>query len=75
MSLRATVNRSTGFTPNMLLLGREVCMPEEILFGLHNVNSMGPLANYLKELIDKINTASMAGRNNLRMAQNRQKRL
>ena len=49
-------------------------MPEEILFGLHNVNSMGPLANYLKQLIDKINTASMAGRNNLRMAQNRQKR-
>jgi len=75
MSLRATVNRSTGFTPNMLLLGREVCMPEEILFGLCNVNSMGqPPANYLKELIDKINTASTAARNNLRMAQNRQKR-
>ena len=75
MRLRAKVNRSTGFTPNMLLLGREVCMPEEILFELRNVNSMGQTpANYLKELIDKINTASIAARNNLRMAQNRQKR-
>ena len=32
-----------------------------LIFGLRNVNSMRqPPANYLKELIDKINTASMA---------------
>ena len=75
MGLLAAVNRSTRFTPNMLLLGREVCMPEEILFGLRNVNSMGqPPANYLKELIDKINTASIAAGSNLRMAQHHQKR-
>ena len=75
MSLRTMVNRSTGFTPNMLMLGREVCMPEEILFGLHDVNSMRQLpANYLKGLIDQINTASIAARNNLLMAQNRQKK-
>ena len=75
MNLRATVNRSTGFTPNMLLLGRQVCMPEVSLFGLRNVNSMGqPQANYPKELMEKINTASIAARNNLRMTQNRQKR-
>ena len=47
-------------------------MPEEILFGLCNIHSpRHPPANYLKRLIDKINTAA---HNNLCMAQNRQKR-
>ena len=47
-------------------------MPEEILFGLCNIHSpRNPPANYLKRLIDKINTAA---HNNLCMAQNRQKR-
>ena len=30
VSICATVNGSTGFTPNMLLLDREICMPEKI---------------------------------------------
>ena len=34
MAVRATVNRSTGFTPNMLQLGREVVMPVDIWLGL-----------------------------------------
>lgn len=55
--LRDTMNRSTGFTPNMLILGREESMPEEILFGLLNVNSLRhPPANYLKDLVEKIRT-------------------
>ena len=75
MCLRATVNRSTGFTPNMLLLGRDIYMSEENFFGLRNVNYMGqPRANHLKELIDKINTAYITARNNLCVTQNRQKR-
>ena len=39
MSLQATVNRSTGLTPNMLFLGMDVYMPEEIMFGLSTVNA------------------------------------
>ena len=31
-ALRATVNRSTGFTPNRLMLGREVNCPADLLF-------------------------------------------
>ena len=47
-------------------------MPEEILFGLCNIHSLrhSP-ANYLKRLVDKINTAA---HNSLCMAQNHQKR-
>ena len=39
-------------------------MPEKILFRLYNINSpRHPPANYLKRLIDKINTASIAAQN------------
>ncbi|KAH3821789.1 hypothetical protein DPMN_123557 [Dreissena polymorpha] len=31
-ALRASVNRSTGFTANMLMLGREVNTPTQLLF-------------------------------------------
>ena len=34
MAMRATVNRSTGFTPNMLMLGREVTLPMDLLADL-----------------------------------------
>ena len=30
---RATVNRSTGFTPNRMTLGREVMMPLDLMLG------------------------------------------
>jgi len=31
MAMRATVNRSTGFTPNLMMLGREVTLPVDLL--------------------------------------------
>ena len=35
MAIRSMVNRSTGFTPNMMMLGREISMPD-VLFGVNN---------------------------------------
>ena len=32
-AIRATVNRSTGFTPNGMMLGREVMMPLDLMSG------------------------------------------
>ena len=75
MSIRATVNMSTGFKPNMLLLGRKVCMPEEILFRLPNVKTLRQIPSiYLKDLIEKLWVAFIAARDYLRMAQCRQKK-
>ena len=34
MALRATRSRSTGFTPNMLMLGREVHSPYDVVYGI-----------------------------------------
>ena len=30
MAMRSTINRSTGFTPNLLMLGREISIQEQI---------------------------------------------
>ncbi|KAH3887973.1 hypothetical protein DPMN_011995 [Dreissena polymorpha] len=30
---RCTIQESTRLSPNMLVLGREVCMPAEVIFG------------------------------------------
>ena len=32
-AIKATVNRSTGFTPNRMMLGREVMMPLDLMLG------------------------------------------
>ena len=32
-AIRATVNRSTGFTSNRMMVGREVMMPLELMLG------------------------------------------
>ena len=33
MALHASVNRNTGFTPNQLMLGRDVILPVDIVMG------------------------------------------
>ena len=37
-AIRSTVNRSTGFTPNKLMLGREVFKPVDLIYGLAKQN-------------------------------------
>ena len=55
MALRATVNRSTGFTPNMLQLGREVNMPADILLGLSRSEELPQSqGQYLKTLLSRM---------------------
>ena len=31
-TLKASVNRSTGYTPNMMMLGKEISLPAELMF-------------------------------------------
>ena len=38
MALRAIVNQTTGFTPNMMMLGREITLPSELITGMSLVN-------------------------------------
>ncbi len=76
MSLRATVNRSTGYTPNFLMFGCEVNLPAEIIFGLDSCNqkrtTTSENAQEKKKILEE---AFSTVRKNLAGVQLRQKRL
>lgn len=74
MSLRATVNRSTGFTANMLRLGQEVNLPEDVFFGVAQANTKeAEVPEYLRGLQDTLRCAFQTARENMQTAQRRQK--
>ena len=75
MSIRSTVNKSTGFTPNFLMFGQELNMPVDILMGLpaannHPVNH----SEHAKELESILKEAYKVVRENLEGVQVRQKK-
>ena len=73
MAIRSTVNASTGCTPNLLMLGREISVPDRI-FGLHSiVPNEESVPQYLRALLDKMEKAHETARDHLKGAQARQK--
>ena len=75
MAVRATVNRNTGYTPNMLMLGHEVTMPTDVVFGqLREKPSFNTPSLYLKFLVGVLEKVHTEVRDNIKGAQIRQKR-
>ena len=76
MSIRSTVDRSTGYTPNFLRFGQEVNLPVDIVFdfpgGRKHFNSP---SEYLKELMSQMAKTFSQVRDNLKGAQRSQKKL
>ena len=57
MALRAIVNRTTGFTPNMMMLRREVTLPSELIKGMSLVNEDArEPAKHVKKLRETLHT-------------------
>lgn len=76
MSIRATVNRITGFTPNMLFLNREVHMPIDLVMGVARANrEVKEPAEYLQDLQARVKETYVQVRERLKSNQIRQKRL
>ena len=76
MNIRAMVNRSTGFTPNMLQLGHEINLPVDVLYGMPAVkNFFDTASGYLKALLSQFREVHAEARANLRGAQRCQKKL
>jgi len=74
-AIRATHHRQTGFTPNYLMLGREVLQPLDLLLGTTQFKETEQEpAEYLKNLVDTQQTAHQLAREHLRASQLRQKR-
>ncbi len=74
-ALRSTVNRRTGFTPNMMMLGREVVMPADLVFGgLPSKSVEGELDPYVTQLGETLKKVHELARSNLQAAQHIQKK-
>ncbi len=74
-SIRSMVNRQTGFTPNMMMLGREVLQPVDLLLGTpEGQRPISTPAPYLQRLVDRLRHIHNMARSHLRTTQVRQKR-
>ena len=74
-AIRATQNRQTGCTPNLLMLGREVMQPVDIMLGTAQINNPEKETNeYLASLMSKMSEAHQLARENIGEAQVRQKK-
>jgi hypothetical protein len=73
---RATPNESTGLTPNLLMLGREVRLPAELMFGRSGLNSeITSYGQYVEKLRERIEAAHDIARKHLESNSKRQKQL
>jgi hypothetical protein len=69
MSLRATVSRATGFTPNLMVLGHEVALPMDVLLGRFPKSECPPV--YVKEFLQRMTKVFPAARENMQKSQHR----
>jgi hypothetical protein len=76
MALHATENQSTGFTPNMIMLGKEVITPAEVIMGIADVNQQQYEApKWIQHLQEVLRKTHALARNMLQAKQRRQKNL
>lgn len=72
---RATPNASTGITPNLMMLGREVRLPSEIIFGspVRDDQNASTYGDYVHKLKSRFQWAHKVAREHLKVAAKRQK--
>ena len=74
-AIRATIHRQTGFTPNRMMLGREVLQPIDILLGTSRIHSLDEnIQQYVQNLQSNLENIHKVVRENLQSTQERQKR-
>ena len=70
---RATIHETTGFTPNMLLMGREVRMPAQLTFECPGSTNYTCYGDYVEGLRLRMEKAHEVAREHLGKAAKRQK--
>ena len=73
-AIRASPSGSTGFSPNMLMLGREVLSPADLLLYPPSSDSEVESPDYVKELRRKLLRVHEEARKRLKVSQDSQKR-
>jgi hypothetical protein len=61
-ALRSSVNKSTGYTPSMMMLGREIGLPAELIFGSPGNTGQPEGDQYVGELQTAIEGAHRVAR-------------
>ena len=72
-ALRSSVNRMTGFTANMLMLGREVNTPTDLMFPLQK-SKPGTPDSHVQDLVSRISRAHEVARSVMKTTSKRMKR-
>ena len=75
--LAGTVQDSTGLTPNLLMLGREVRLPVEVMYGTKTTSEgeLNSYGEYVSQLRDRMQHAHDVARKHLEKSATRQKEL
>ncbi|VDI39650.1 Hypothetical predicted protein [Mytilus galloprovincialis] len=73
-ALRASVNRSTGYTPNKLMLGRETNQPADLMFGKTDEPQYTGTEEYIIGLEKSLKSAHEIARNTLKTSQAKMKK-
>ncbi len=74
MAYRSSVQASTGETPNMMMFGRDVRTPVDLMFSAPIPRETECETDYVEELRDKIRDMHERARHALHMSARRQKR-
>ena len=74
MAIRSTVNRQTGFTPNFLMLRREVLQHIDLMLNPGGGEERGTPGTYAARHQEVMRTAHREARQQLQQSQRRQKR-
>jgi hypothetical protein len=73
-AIRSTENRQAGFTPNVMLFGRENVHPNDLVLGL-NMADKGEISEYVKNLRDTLVEVHSLSRTNIKRAQMKEEKL
>ena len=73
MALRSTVNESTGYSPNMMMLGRETTVPLDLMAGPLPMTTVEPASNYVKQLRETLHGVHSFAREQLGKSLHRRK--
>jgi transposase InsO family protein len=73
---RASLHETTGFSPNLLMFGRETRSPLDLVYGRppDAVDNAANYSTYVRDLADRMESAYRLAREHLRVAAERRKR-
>ena len=73
-AIRATVNRSTGQTPNFMMFGREINIPADLMFASVMTEESMLVNEYIQKLVVSLRESHQIARKKLKETQKRMKK-